>query len=134
MAELTQEQARTLADGFFAASKSVGDFRLDHFNEIPDPEQVQLRSLQQALVQQSIDLTAAAIRITLDDLKPTLARIGEVTKQVNEAVEKLTEVRQVIGIATSFVSLGAAIVTGNAVAIAAALGNTVTAVEESDAA
>jgi hypothetical protein len=133
MAELTQEQARTLADGFFAASRSVGDFRLDHFTEIPDAEQVQLRSLQQALVQQSIDLTAAAIRITLDDLKPTLARIGEVTKQVNEAVEKLTEVRQVIGIATSFVSLGAAIVTGNPVAIAAALGNTVTAVEESDA-
>ena len=132
MAELTQEQARTLADGFFEASRSVGDFRLDHFTEIPDAEQVQLRSLQNALVQQSINLTAEAIRITLEDLKPTLARIGEVTKQVKEAVEKLTDVRQVIGIATSFVSLGAAIVTGNPVAIAAALGNTVTAVEESE--
>jgi hypothetical protein len=132
MAELTQEQARTLADGFFAVSKSVGDFRLDHFAEIPDAEQIQLRSLQKDLAQRSIDLTADAIRITLDDLKPTLARIGEVTKQVNEAVERLTDIRQVIGIATSFVSLGAAIVTGNPVAIAAALGNTVTAVEESD--
>ena len=90
MAELTQEQARTLADGFFAVSKSVGDFRLDHFAEIPDAEQIQLRSLQKDLAQRSIDLTADAIRITLDDLKPTLARIGEVTKQVNEAVEKLT--------------------------------------------
>ena len=93
-----------------------------------------MRGLQQALAQKSIDLTADAIRITLDDLKPTLARIGEVTKQVNEAVEKLTDIRQVIGIATSFVSLGAAIVTGNPVAIAAALGNTATAVEESSAA
>ena len=37
------------------------------------------------------------------------------TKQVNGAVEHLTEVRQVIGIATSFVGLGAAIVTGNPV-------------------
>ena len=133
MPELTQDQARTLADGFFAASRSVGDFRLDHFTEIPDAEQVQLRSLQNALRQQSIDLTADAIRITLEDLKPTLDRIGEVTKQVNEAVEKLTQVRQVIGIATSFVSLGGAILTGNPVAIAAALGNTVTAVKESDA-
>jgi len=56
-----------------------------------------------------------------------------VTKEVNRAVGKLKDVRRVIGIATSFVNLGGAILTGNPAAIAAALGSTVTAVEESDA-
>jgi hypothetical protein len=132
MPELTQDQARTLADGFLAASRSVGDFRLDHFTEISDAEQVQLRGLQNALRQQSIDLTADAIRITLEEIKPSLERIGAVTKEVNDAVGTLKDVRRVIGIATSFVSLGGAILTGDPVAIAAALGNTVSTVRESD--
>jgi septal ring factor EnvC (AmiA/AmiB activator) len=132
MPELTEDQVRTLADGFFAASQAVGEFRLAHFTENTMEEQAQLRTLQNALRQQSIELTADAIRETLERLKPTLEHIGAVTKQVNEAVAKLKEVRQVITIATSFVNLGGAIVTGNPAAIAAALGSTVSAVEASE--
>ncbi len=129
MPELTQEQARTLADGFLDASKAVGDYRFAHFTALSDTQQAQLRALQHQLTQQAVDLTAEAIEITLDDLKPSLERIGAVTKQVKEAVAHLEDVHKVIGVATSFVSLGVAIVSGNPASIAAALSDTVSTVQ-----
>src|SRR5262245_30625447 len=121
MPELTQDQTRQLAEDFFEIAKAVGDFRFDHFDELTVGQQAALSSLQQQLSNQSLHLTALAIQLTLDDLQPTLARIGSVTQDVNRAVTTRNDVRKVINLATSFVSLGAAIASGSPGTIAAAL-------------
>ena len=128
MPGLTQDQAREIAEDFFEIAKAVGDFRFAHFDELAPDQQAALHSLQQQLSNQSNHFTAVAIQLTLDDLQPTLDRIGNVTKDVNNAVKTLTEVRSVINIATSFVSLGAAIASGSPGTIASALQDTVTAI------
>src|ERR1043166_1602968 len=121
MSELTPDQARTLADGFLDASKAVGDFRFAHLAELSPENQASLRNLQKQLSDQSNHFTAVAIRLTLDDLQPTLDHIATVTKDVNDAVAKLDSVRNVITIATSFVALGTAIASGSPGGIAAAV-------------
>ncbi len=128
MPQLTQDQARALAEGFLAVSKAVGDFRLANFSLLTPDQQAALRDLQQQLSNQSLHFTAVAIQITLDDLQGTLERIGQVTAQVNQAVTNLNDIRRVITVATSFVGLGAAIASGNPGTIATAVQGTIQAV------
>jgi len=130
MPNLTQDQARSIADDFFEVAKAVGDFRFSHDDLTPEQEAA-LRSLQQQLSNQSNHFTAIAIQLTIDDLQPTLDRINAVTQQVNNAVTTLNNVRSVITIATSFVALGAAIASGSPGSIASAAQDTVQALQGS---
>ena len=125
MPELTQDEARQLAQEFFEVSKNVGDFRFDHFDRLTPQQNIALQNLQHQLSTQSNQLTALAISIGLDDLEPTLDRIQEVTDDVNQAVTTLNDIRRVISIATTFVSLGAAIASGSPNTIASAIQDTV---------
>jgi|SRR5215469_15294928 len=125
MPALTQDEARQLAQEFFEVSKNVGDFRFDHFDRLTPQQNIALQNLQHQLSTQSNQLTALAISIGLDDLEPTLDRIQEVTDDVNQAVTTLNDIRRVISIATTFVSLGAAIASGSPTTIASAIQDTV---------
>jgi hypothetical protein len=129
MSTLTQAQARSLAEDFFEISKAVGDYRFAHFDDLTPDQLNALHSLQQQLSNQSNHFTAVAIEITLDDLQPTLARINQITGQVTTAVTTLNDIRRVISIATSIVSLGAAIASGSPATIAAAIQDTVQSVQ-----
>lgn len=121
MSKLTQDQARGLADSFFEISKAVGDYRFAHFDDSTLDQRKALHSLQQQLSNQSNHFTAEAVEITLDDLRPTLDRIHQITGQVNKAIRTLDDIRAVITIATNVVSLGAAIASGDPAAIASAI-------------
>ena len=127
MSALTQNQARTLAEDFFEISKAVGDYRFQHFDDLTPDQLNALHNLQQQLSNQSNHFTAVAIQITLDDLQPTLDRINQITEQVNQAVTTLNDIRRVITITTSVVSLGAAIASGSPGTIASAIQDTVSA-------
>jgi hypothetical protein len=129
MSTLTQAQARSLAEDFFEISKAVGDYRFAHFDDLTPDQLNALHRLQQQLSNQSNHFTAVAIEITLDDLQPTLARINQITGQVTTAVTTLNDIRRVISIATSIVSLGAAIASGSPATIAAAIQDTVQSVQ-----
>jgi DNA-binding FrmR family transcriptional regulator len=129
MSTLTQAQARSLAEDFFEISKAVGDYRFAHFDDLTPDQLNALHSLQQQLSNQSNHFTAVAIEITLDDLQPTLARINQITGQVTTAVTTLNDIRRVISIATSIVSLGAALASGSPATIAAAIQDTVQSVQ-----
>jgi len=127
MSTLNQDQARAIAEDFFEVSKGVGDFRFAHFGDLSSDQQAALQSLQQQLSNQSIHFTAVAIQLAIDDLQPTLAQIGSVTQDVNDAVTHLDDVRRIISIATTFVSLGAAIASGSPGTIVSAVGDVSTA-------
>jgi DNA-binding FrmR family transcriptional regulator len=127
MSTLTQAQARSLAEDFFEISKAVGDYRFAHFDDLTPDQLNALHSLQQQLSNQSNHFTA--VEITLDDLQPTLARINQITGQVTTAVTTLNDIRRVISIATSIVSLGAALASGSPATIAAAIQDTVQSVQ-----
>jgi hypothetical protein len=129
MSTLTQDQARALAEDFFEISKAVGDYRFRHFDDLTPDQLNALHSLQQQLSNQSNHFTAVAIQITLDDLQPTLDKINQITGQVNQAITTLNNIRRVITIATSIVSLGAAFASGSPGTIASAIQDTVGALQ-----
>ena len=129
MPTLNQDQARAIAEDFFEVSKGVGDFRFAHFDLLSADQKAALQSLQQQLSNESIHFTAVAIQLALDDLQPTLERISNVTQDVNNAVSQINDVRRIITIATTFVTLGAAIASGSPGTIVSAVGDVATALQ-----
>src|SRR5260370_38477257 len=106
MSKLAQDQARGLADNFFEISKAVGNYRFAHFDDLTQDQLNALHRLQQQLSYQSNHFTAVAIEITLDDLRPTLNRIAQLTGQVNKAVTTLTAIASVMPTTTNTVRRG----------------------------
>ena len=126
METLTTQQARDIADFFLDLSDSLGEFRTQ--NKLSASRRDEIISLQLKLLNESRDFTAMAINIKMNDLKPTLQKIADVTSKMNDDIKKLKDAQKVIGIATSAILLGTAIATGNPIVIATALDQAVTAV------
>jgi hypothetical protein len=124
MPDLSEEQARALADEFLAASEAVSDFRFRENANLSTYEVLALKSLEQKLSNQSDDLTAMAIRLTLDNLNQTIAQIVKTTGDARAAIAKLNDIGKAVSIAANLVALGGAIATGNPEGILTALQNT----------
>ena len=124
MPDLSEEQARAVADEFLAASEAVSDFRFREHANLSGNEVLALKSLEQKLANQSDDLTALAIKVALDDLDQTVAQIVKPTGDARAAIAKLNEIGKAVSIASNLVALGGAIAAGNPEGILTALQNT----------
>jgi len=124
MPELTEDQARALADEFLKASEAVSDYRFQSGESLSNDDVLALKSLQYKLANQSDDFTGVAIKLTLQDLQQTVAQIVKITGQAREAIATLNDVRRAVSIAANLVALGEAIAAGNPAGILAAVQNT----------
>jgi hypothetical protein len=124
MPELTEDQARALADEFLKASEAVSDYRSQAGQRLSSDDVLALKSLEHKLANQSDDLTAVAIKLTLQDLQQTVAQIVKITSQAREAIATLNDVRRAISIAANLVALGEAIAAGNPGGVLTAVQNT----------
>lgn len=121
MASLDADQARRLARSFLTVSESIADYLDEHFDEIKPADRQMMRRLKVRLADQAQQFTSLAIEVTLENLEPTLAHIGEVTQRAKDAVKHLADVRRAINIAAATLSLGTAIITGNTDGIGSAV-------------
>jgi exopolyphosphatase/pppGpp-phosphohydrolase len=124
MPELTEDQARALADKFLKASEAVSDYRFQNGATLSSEVVLTLKSLQFKLANQSDDFTALAIKLTLQDLEQTVAQIVKITGQARDAIATLNDERRAISIAANLVALGEAIAAGNPGGILTAVQNT----------
>jgi predicted metal-dependent hydrolase len=124
MPELTEDQARALANEFLKASEAISDYRFQSAESLSNDDVLALKSLELKLANQSDDFTAVAIKLTLQDLEQTVAQIVKITAQAREAIATLNDVRRAISIAANLVALGEAIAAGNPAGILAAVQNT----------
>ena len=121
MTELHRDEFRDLAEQFYRLSKELGDYRFSHWEELGKSERRSIESMEWSLLSASSDLTAAAIDLTLDDLKPVVKRVAASTRKMKTAIRKAGRAKDVLAIAAAAVELCAAIVSGSPSAIAAAL-------------
>jgi uncharacterized protein YqeY len=122
--ELSEEQARALADEFLKAAEAVADFRYAKRTELSDREDLELRGLEQTLSDLSDDFTVAAIELTLDSLKQTVDQMVKTTGEARAAIAKLDDVRKIVSVAANLVALGQAVTAGNAEGVLSCLQST----------
>ena len=127
MSTLAADDARMVARNYYQLATAVGAFRFANWTRMTKRDRDRLESLEWTLLTDSSDFTTHAINLAVDDLQAAVADIGAATIRLRRAVERTDRVRTAIGIATTAVSLGAALVTGNAGAIAEALADATTA-------
>ena len=113
-------ESNAMADLFNNFSQAVDQFRLNFKPPLPDDQMGRLKDESQALEDRAHYFTAEAIGATLLAIQSDLANIKSLTTQAQTQLASLTKVDRAITIATSVLSLGAAIAAGDPATIIAA--------------
>ena len=129
MGELNADDARKLARSFYDLAGKLGKFRFDNWTQMTNAERSELESLEWTLLTQSSDLTTRAISLATDDLQQSLQDISRAAKKMTREVDRVADVKRVIRIGNKALRLGAAVFTGNAQAITAALSAAISAAD-----
>lgn len=113
-------QANELAVLFNELSQAVDDFRLNFEPPLQSEHMSRLKDESQALEDRAHYFTAQAIGATLAQIAPDLDAIKANTSEAARQLGNLTNISRAISIATTALSLGAAIAAGNPASISAA--------------
>lgn len=122
MPKLAAADARAIARDYHEIAVSLGAQRFAGWERLSSARRAELERLEWTLLTYSSDMTTRAIDLAVDDLDAALGGIKGAVKTLKRAVKHADDVRDAIGAAARAVTLGAAIVTGNPVALAAAVG------------
>ncbi len=115
--KLTADQARNLSRDYFDLAKALGEYRFENFDTLTAAKRKKIEEFERLLLNLSTSFTATAISISVTDLTPVLERVGEVTKQMQKAINNLQKIDQVFKVAGVAVQLAGAILSGNPEAI-----------------
>jgi hypothetical protein len=122
MPRLAAADARAIARDYHDIAVSLGAQRFANWERLSKARRVELERLEWTLLTYSSDMTTRAIDLQVEDLEESLASLKRAVKALKRAVKHADDARAAIAAAARAVTLGAAIVTGNAVALAAAVG------------
>jgi hypothetical protein len=122
MPKLAAADARAIARDYHDIALSIGAYRFANWERLTAARRTELERLQWTLLALSSEMSTRAITLAVDDLDTTLDELRRAVKSLKNAVKRAANARSLIGAAARAVTLGAAIVAGNAVAIAAAVG------------
>lgn len=121
MPKLAAADARAIARDYHDIAVSLGAHRFANWEQLTSSRRAELERLEWRLLHYSSDMTTRAIDLAVDDLEEALGGIKRAVKVLKRAVKHAGDVRGAIRAAARAVTLGAAIVTGNPAAIAAAV-------------
>lgn len=127
MPNITSDQALQIARTFSGFASTVQNYRFDHFDDLSDLQEANLRNVENSLRTISDNYIDKGINMVLDNIQGALDGLGQVTKLVNTDVKKLDDVNKALQVITVLVQLGAAFATGNPVGIASAIGSSISA-------
>jgi hypothetical protein len=114
---LTADDARRIAEDFRGLARELMEYRLREWDALSFDERQQLRHLQQSLLNHASHMTGQALLLALAQLESDLETITTVTGDLRKRMRALQKVGQIITLATSGVTLAAAIATGSPPAI-----------------
>lgn len=113
MANLNSQEANILSENFRELAKSINDFRFNNFNSLSKEENQNLDDLQESILNYGEDILARSTNLVMDDVQESLKTIKDVTTKIKNTVQTLKDFQKGINIATSIVTLGAAIINKN---------------------
>ena len=117
---ISKDQARELGRAFLDVAHALGTYRFDNWNDLTPADRKRIEDEEWDLLTYSSSLTTKAVGVVLEDLKGNLAAIAAGAAQATKVIGTIQDVKAALKIAAAFVTLGGAIVSGNAVAIATA--------------
>ena len=129
MPKLAPDDARELARLYYDLAGALGEFRFAYWTEMTQAQRGELESLEWSLLTQSSDMTTRAISLATNDLQASLKNISRATKNMTRAVRRISDVKKAINVAAKALTLGSAVFTGNADAIAKAVSAAIAAVD-----
>jgi hypothetical protein len=117
---LTADDAFELARNFREVAKQVGDTRTGKWDALTPDQRQTLENEEWDLLSSSMSMRTKAVGIVLEEAETSLAKIVRVTDHARKAIKTLENVRAAIGIASTVVTLAAAILSKDPQAIAKA--------------
>jgi hypothetical protein len=117
---LTADDAFQLARNFREVAKQIGDTRTGKWDALTPDQRQTLENEEWDLLSSSMSMRTKAVGIVLEEAKTSLAKIVRVTDHARKAIKTLENVRAAIGIASTVVTLAAAILSKDPQAIARA--------------
>lgn len=121
MPNLTSQQANKLANEFLALAQAIGDYRYSNYDNLSPEENQQLKNYHWSILNCSDDLFTLSANLILNDVNSSLIAISDITTEIKGTYQNLANVQKAINVATSVVTLGAAIISKNPQAIADSL-------------
>lgn len=121
MPRISARDALELARQYKESAVSLGSYQLEHWDGLTAAQRKQLTDEEYTLLDQSQLLVTYAVGIQLDDAQASLARIREATMAANRALRRIQDLKQALGVVTALVTLGAALTSGNPLAVAESL-------------
>ena len=117
---ISKEQARELGRAFLDVAHTLGTYRFESWNDLTAADRKRIEDEEWDILTYSSSLTTKAVGVVLDNLKGDLAAIAAGAVQATKVIGTIHDVKVALKIAAAFVTLGGAIVSGNAVAITTA--------------
>lgn len=109
MAPLKTNHTNDLANQFLAMAQAVGDFRYRHWKELSAAQHRKLALQHLTILNYGEDMLVLSAGQIPEDVADAIATIKKVSVQMTAAMNKLDDIRKGIGLATSIVKLGTAI-------------------------
>ena len=115
MAILTSQQANELANSFSAMAQAIEDYKDQNFDTLSKPQYQEIKDLQLSVLSYADDLytLSATLTLEMDNVQTALSALGNVTNQMKNTYKTLQNFQKAINVASSVVTLGAAILSKN---------------------
>ena len=130
MVKLTPDQIREIRNELMETIRSLNNILNEQGDDLRSEEIQEINRAGRQLSNAVTELTADAISGTAAQLKDAVSGLKKATKNANDALDTLDNIRSVIKVATSLVNLGLAVASGNPGGIIKAAGNVISTVNE----
>ncbi len=120
---ITAEQARTIADVFLEASKSVDEYLDENFNKIDRPEYEFLNESFKTLMRVATFATTVAVDLSIDALEDPVTELKTVIERTKEKIRVLQNIGRVIRLVAGLTDLAGGIMARDPRAIVTSLTN-----------
>jgi len=129
MGYLTQDQANDLANNFLILAEEAGKFRINKKNKLTPLESQKLADWQWQIINFGEDIIALSVTLVMEDVQISLAKIDQITVQIKSTIQTLKDIQKGIGIVAATVSLGAAILSKQPLAITDSIAGLIDTIE-----
>ena len=117
MPRILSAQMTELGDDFLALAQAVGNYRMENRPMLSKSQNLQIKDLHWTLLSYADDFYTGSVKLVMDEIQSSLARIREISININKTIKKLQNFQKAIDIAAAAVTLASAIFSKNPVAI-----------------
>ncbi|GEM_PF-1086360 len=121
MAALTSKQITELADQFLAFAKAVGNYRIQHDEELNPSQKKDLKSYHKQLLNRSDELYTTSAALVMDEIETSIESIKSVTSRLEKTYQQLQNIQKAIDIAAACVKMGVSIFSLNTAEVSQSL-------------